>query len=80
MDKTKIAGQNDVEAFNKLMRYTGYRSFLNLLELRGLGKENRFRLPACVVISIRNKFPSISGHYTGFKDVNVENILMFKIL
>ena len=60
--------KKDEEKFNKLLRYTAYRSFLNMLEFHGLGKNNRYRLPACVIISIRDKYPSLKGVYVGFKE------------
>lgn len=66
IDKLKLFGR-DTEAKNKLLRYTSYRCFLSLLELHGLGKSNRYKLPACVILAIQNKYPSPTGKYTGFK-------------
>ena len=60
--------KGDNEKINKLLRYTAYRSFLVMLEFHGLGKNNRYRLPACVVLAIRAKYPSLNGVYVGFKD------------
>ena len=60
--------KDDQDSFHQLLRHTAYRSFLNLLEFHGLGKNNRYRLPACVIQSIRSKYPSISNEYVGFKE------------
>ena len=35
--------------------------------LKNLDQKNRKRLPACVVLAIRNRFPVNNGEYTGFK-------------
>ena len=42
-----------IEEFNKLMRLTAYRTFLHILNFRGLGIGKRYRLPACVEHKIR---------------------------
>lgn len=60
--------KDDQDSFHQLLRHAAYRSFLNLLEFHGLGKNNRYRLPACVIQSIRSKYPSISNEYVGFKE------------
>lgn len=65
-DRLKIHDK-DTETQRRLFRHTAYRCFLALLELHGLGKGNRYELPACVVKEIRNKYPSLNGQYTGFK-------------
>ena len=54
---------------NELLRYTAYRSFLiRLVEFHGLGKNNQYRLPACVVLAGRVNYPSLNGVDVGFKD------------
>jgi hypothetical protein len=37
-----------------------------------LGKKYRLTLPACVVKTIREEFPSPDGNYEGFKECAVE--------
>eukprot|EP00112_Aurelia_sp_Birch-Aquarium-sp1_P026496 Seg941.3 transcript_id=Seg941.3/GoldUCD/mRNA.D3Y31 product="P2X purinoceptor 7" protein_id=Seg941.3/GoldUCD/D3Y31 len=54
---------DDTETF-ELYRYISYRQFVRWIWHR-LGKHKREILPACVVSSIRRKFPS--DEYTGFK-------------
>ena len=64
-----LPDKDNVEAYNKLLRFAGYRSFLSLLELHGLGKSRRYRLPTCVIAAIRDQYPSATGAYVGFKDI-----------
>ena len=55
---------NSSLSFLRLFRYLSYRQFVRWVWHR-LGKHRREILPACVVMSIRHKFPS--DEYTGFK-------------
>lgn len=50
-------------------RLVAYRVILEWA-LKGelLGKGNRRVLPSCVVTTIRNKYPSPTGQYVGFKE------------
>lgn len=52
---------------NKNMRFGCYKQFTFWAHNR-LGKGKRVPLPSCVVMSIRNSFPSTDGLYEGFKD------------
>lgn len=67
--------EDEVEKFNKLMRHTAYRTFLHILDFRGLGTGRRFRLPACVEHTVRSLYPSPSGQYTGFHGLDQVNSL-----
>ena len=49
------------------LRYAAYRNFLNICELRFIGKNRRYSLPACVVMKIRSLYPSSDGKYKAFK-------------
>ena len=49
------------------LRYAAYRIFLNICELRLIGKNRRYALPACVIMKIRSLYPSIDGKYKAFK-------------
>ena len=62
----------ETEKFHEMLRYTAYRSFFNILELNGLGKARRYGLPACVMRKIRDKYPSSTGNYKGFKPTDEE--------
>ena len=53
--------RSEVENFNRLMRYTSYKTFLDILEFRGMGIGNRYRLPACVENKILELYPSPKG-------------------
>ncbi|XP_048742687.1 P2X purinoceptor 7-like [Ostrea edulis] len=55
---------DDNEPIHEVYRYIAYRRFV-LWVWQKLGKGNRKILPACVVTTIRNAFPS--EQYTGFK-------------
>ena len=67
VNKKGCINEKDTENFNKMLRFTGYKSFLNIIDLKGLGKRRRYGLPACVVHNIREKYPSANKEYTGFK-------------
>ena len=69
VNKNGCIKEKETEKFNKMLRYTGYKSFLNILDLNGLGKKRRYGLPACVVNRIRARYPSLKNDYTGFKAV-----------
>ena len=45
---------------------TSYKTFLDILEFRGMGIGNRYRLTACVENRIRELYPCPKGQYTGF--------------
>lgn len=49
------------------LRYAAYRNFLSICELRFIGKNKRYALPACVVTKIRSLYPSPNGKYKAFK-------------
>ena len=57
--------KEEVEKFNKLMRHTAYKTFLHILDFRGLGTGRRYRLPACV------------EHIYKYTPVKMDNILGF---
>ena len=63
--------REDVEQFNKLMRYTSYKTFLHMLNFRGLETEKM--LPDCVERRIRELYPSKSGQYAGFQVLDQVN-------
>ena len=67
VNKKGCVKETETDKFNEMLRYTAYRSFFNILELNGLGKNRRYGLPACVMNKIRSTYPSSSGNYTGFK-------------
>ena len=51
----------------KGLRYAAYRNFLNICELRYIGKKRRYVLPACAIIKIRSLYPSLDGKYKSFQ-------------
>lgn len=55
----------NIEDTNKGMRHAAYRQYVLWIYGR-LQKDDRRTVPACCVKVIRDKFPSPSGHYTGF--------------
>ena len=66
VNKKGCIDEKETEKFNKMLRFTGYKSFLNLL-----GKNRQYGLPACVVHKIRGQYPSAEckqqlSNYTGF--------------
>lgn len=70
VNRKEFPEKDDVEKRNRLYRFAAYRTFFGILELNGLGKGRRFRLPQCVVRVIRRMYPSKSGKYVGFKSLN----------
>ena len=38
VNKNGCIKEKETEKFNRMLRYTGYKSFLNILDLNGLGK------------------------------------------
>ena len=56
----------DDEPLHETLRYIAYRRMVRWI-FKKLGQKNRKRLPACVVLAIRNRFPADNGEYTGFK-------------
>ena len=49
------------------LRHAAYKNFLNMCALRNVGKSRRFALPACVILRVRQLYPSHDGKYTDFK-------------
>ena len=56
----------DEEDYNKALRHAAYRQF-TLWRYQYLGVNNRRVIPSCCVWKIRDKFPSLSQVYTGFR-------------
>ena len=56
----------DEEDYNKALRHAAYRQF-TLWWYQYLGANNRRVVPSCCVWKIRDKFPSFSQVYTGFR-------------
>ena len=56
----------DEENYNKALRRAAYRQF-TLWRYQYLGANNRRVIPSCCVWKIRDKFPSLSQVYTGFR-------------
>ena len=56
----------DEEDYNKALRHAAYRQF-TLWRYQYLGANNRRVIPSCCVWKIRDKFPSLSQVYTGFR-------------
>nr|XP_055053583.1 uncharacterized protein LOC129438730 isoform X2 [Misgurnus anguillicaudatus] len=53
------------------LRLVAYRVVLEwMLKGEKLGKGNRKVLPSCVVLAIREKYPSQSGSYVGFREAD----------
>ena len=50
---------------NRAMRHTAYRTVIFWLH-GSLGRGNRRVVPACCVDVIHSRYPSPTGHYTGF--------------
>jgi hypothetical protein len=63
---------------NKTYRFLSYRNFVSWTNsyIR-LGKNNRVRLPACVLTRIREQWPEPSGCYQGFKPA--EQMIDFEV-
>ena len=57
-------GNNEED--NKARRHGAYRAFV-AWQYGQLGQGNRVVIPSCCVWAIRNRYPSASGQYTGFK-------------
>ena len=45
-----------------------------MVEFRRLGKDNRHKLPACAITVIKEKYPSMKGHYVGFRDNDLATV------
>ena len=68
-DRNDLFGRNDNPESNQTLRHTAYRQFV-LWRHGRLGAGNRIVIPSCVVWSIRGRFPSEDGQYTGFLEVS----------
>lgn len=53
---------------NSHLRNQAYKNFAHWILRNEVKKFKRIVLPACVVIAIRNHFPSSDGKYTGYQD------------
>jgi hypothetical protein len=59
---------------NRQSRLMAYRQFVSWVRKgQPLGKKYRVTLPACVVKTIREEFPSPDGNYEGFKECACES-------
>jgi hypothetical protein len=59
---------------NRQSRLMAYRQFVCWVRKgQPLGKKYRVTLPACVVKTIREEFPSPDGNYEGFKECACES-------
>ena len=63
----KVALDKDGKIKPEGLRYAAYRMFLNICELRFIGKNRRYVLPACVIAKIRLLYPSDDGSYKAFQ-------------
>ena len=61
-----VAMYEDMEVTNRAFRHGSYRQFIYFRHGL-LGSGNRKVIPACCVWKIRDKWPSPSGVYKGFK-------------
>ncbi|KAK0152708.1 hypothetical protein N1851_005751 [Merluccius polli] len=67
-DFPSLLNQGVLETFFSY-RLVAYRIVLEWgLKGTQLGRDNRRVLPSCVVTSIRNKYPSATGQYVGFRE------------
>ena len=80
VNRKEFPEKKDVEKRHKLFRFAAYRTYFGILELNGLGKGRRYKLPTCVVTKIRNLYPSKSGKYIGFQSLNKEACEKLNIL
>ena len=48
-------------------RFIAYSTFLKMCSLRFIGKGRRYVIPSCVVVRIRDLYPSPDGQYTDFQ-------------
>ena len=47
------------------LRYLAYRAFLTMLSCETRGRNVRYRLPSCVLLAVRRRYPEEDGNYTG---------------
>ena len=58
----------DDEPDNNNLRHVAYRQYI-MYKFGRLGAGNRCVIPSCVVVQIRERYPSQNGQYTGFRPV-----------
>ena len=71
VNKKICVDEKDTKKFNKMLRFTGYKSFLDLPALNGLGKIDGTGCQR--VHKIRETYPSLNEDCTGFKSALNEN-------
>ena len=58
---------DEVDCSNRNLRKTAYRQFILWAHGR-LGRHNRRVVPSCAVLAIRQRYPSSTGLYMGYRD------------
>jgi hypothetical protein len=73
--KDKEKRQELLSKSPKSHRFLAYRNFVSWINSgRKLGKSNRVRIPACVVNTIRQRWPDPTGSYVGFRVSDEEHL------